>query len=84
MVEAADIVIKAQERNWKESEYGVFQESSLEKATKVQQQISRPGIEDSAAATVATGCQSALNFHMINVSVFQYLKTNTHLSGCVL
>lgn len=43
MVEAADIVIKALESNWKESEHESFQETSLEKATKTQQQARNRG-----------------------------------------
>lgn len=45
-VEPVDVVIKALQRNWKESEHEAFQETSLEKVTKVQQQVSRPGIEE--------------------------------------
>lgn len=57
IVEAADVVMLVLERNWKENEYEYVFQNSLEKATKVQLQVSKLGIDDSTAA-VATADSS--------------------------
>lgn len=62
MEEPAGLAIKAWKRNWKESEWEVFQETALEKATQALQYAWNKKTEP----VQWTNSQPVFNLHLIN------------------
>lgn len=64
MEEPAGLAIKAWKRNWKESEWEVFQETAPEKATQAQQYAWNK--KQKPEPVQWSNSQPVFNFHLIN------------------